>query len=180
MDQTAHTLHVLWKLSPPLSSIGGYEDPEESEGGRDGRRGGTVRKRHRTWVVGDGCMVMLLPPGKHTLIHISPPLGIPCGVLPFGVKGGSEGTSAARVRTEGLEWDLGEWFRVLAMRFALTRDCPPSSTFPDPSQPQSLGGYLSTSNHVVYPPAPDEGPRIANITVETDQPIYWSVALGSH
>jgi hypothetical protein len=48
------------------------------------------------------------------------------------------------------------------------------SLFPlaDPSQPQSMGGYLSTSNHVL-------GIDSSEVTLETDKPIYWSIEFGS-
>lgn len=155
LDQTAHTLHCLWKLSPPLQSQGGYEDPEADPGEK---RGGVLRKRLRTWVIGEGSLAVLLWPGVHDLVLPCPPLDVACGILPFGVTGGSGTGAAAKVRTKGLEWDL------------------------DPAQPQSLGGFLSTSNHVVYPASKsDDGGRIshriATVTIETDKPIYWSVEL---
>ncbi|CAO1622823.1 unnamed protein product [Sympodiomycopsis kandeliae] len=170
LDQTAHTLHVLWKLSPSLPSQGGYEDPDPVDEQVE-QRGGNLTKRNRTWVVGEGSLAFLLPAGRHTLRLPNRPLGKCCGILPFGVPGGTDSNnSAAKVRTEGLEWDL------------------------DPAQPQSIGGYLSTSNHVMYPAAElstsiptfglrgDDSPAtittaIAEVVVETDKPIYWSVEI---
>ncbi|PWN20320.1 hypothetical protein BCV69DRAFT_270750 [Microstroma glucosiphilum] len=120
MDQTAHTLHVLWKLCPSLTS---------------------------TWVVGDESLVYLVPAGVHKLRHPRPALGVCCGILPLGVEASGDKVGA-RVKTQGLEWDL------------------------DPSQPQSMGGYLSTSNHVL-------GAESSEVTLETDKPIYWSIEFAS-
>lgn len=152
LDQTAHTLHVLWKLSPGLASGGGYEDPDAEE-----KRGGQVLKREHTYVVGDGSLVFLLPPGKHRMRHLTPPLGPACGILPFGVQGNTRSHTAAtgaKVATRGLEWDV------------------------TPDMPQSLGGYLSTSNHVVGV-AGEERQDSSYRTVEltTDKPVYWSVEI---
>lgn len=153
LDQTAHTLHVLWKLTPGLSSGGGYEDPFAD----DNQRGGQLKKRKRAWVIGEGSLVCLLPEGSHTVKVTRPTLGKACGILPFGINagGGEEGDlneHAARVRTNGLEWNL------------------------DPAQPQSLGGYLSTSNHVLPLDLREDG----DVYVETDKPIYWSVEIPAY
>lgn len=147
LDQTAHTLHVLWKLCPGLAAGGGYEDPDAND--TENARGGNLRKRSRTYVLGDGSLVWLLPPGHHRLVHPRPVLGKACGILPFGVEAGSgnvSGSVGARVKTKGLQWDV------------------------EPDQPQSLGGYLSTSNYLPDGDSPE-------VILETDKAVYWSVEI---
>ncbi|EPQ30055.1 uncharacterized protein PFL1_02172 [Pseudozyma flocculosa PF-1] len=139
-DQSVHTLHVLWQLAPGAADLGGVEDPSETEAAASDGRGGKLRKRRRTYVVGDGSMAWLLSPGKHRLRMSRAVMGKTCGLLPLGV-----GNAGARISTKGLEWDLeGE---------------PPST----------LGGFLSTSNHLAHPDG--------EVEVETDQPVYWTVEL---
>ncbi|PWN47360.1 hypothetical protein IE53DRAFT_349337 [Violaceomyces palustris] len=63
LDQTAHTLHVLWQLCKGAQELGGIVEPVE-EGG-DGDGGGAtppnqVSKRSKTWAVGDGSLCWLL------------------------------------------------------------------------------------------------------------------------
>lgn len=59
LDQTAHTLHVLWQIAPDVIVGKGVEEPEGQS--KDGR-GGKLKKRKRSFVVGDGCLTWLLPP----------------------------------------------------------------------------------------------------------------------
>lgn len=161
LDQTAHTLHVLWKLTPGLAAAGGYEDPDLDIENASRKRGGQVEKRRRTYVVGDGSLVFLLPPGGHRLFHPRPILGEACGILPFGVQSnvGEDPSqrTGANVTTRGLEWDV------------------------TPDTPQSIGGYLSTSNHVVGIQDGQSSDVSTSLLVEvvTDEPIYWSVELTS-
>lgn len=157
-DQAAHTYHVLWKLCPALRTFGGYEDPHASDAG-EAARGGQVKKRERAWVLGDSSLVWLLPPcgsgsggvsaSTHELSLPGAVLGEACGILPYGVPGSGSGTGAdgAHVWTRGLEWDL------------------------DPAQPQCLGGFLSTSNHVVY--THGQG----RVLLRTDRPVFFSVEV---
>ncbi|CAO1632886.1 unnamed protein product [Parajaminaea phylloscopi] len=160
LDQTAHTLHVLWKLAPTLAATGGYEDPSLDAEDETRKRGGNVKKRQRSYVVGDGSLVFLLPPGQHRVNHPTPPLGEACGILPFGTEGNLGGddslTAGAKVSTRGLEWDV------------------------TPETPQSLGGYLSTSNHVFGDKSlskVESSPKSLVVDIATDKPIYWSVEL---
>ncbi|PWY98197.1 hypothetical protein BCV70DRAFT_201987 [Testicularia cyperi] len=134
LDQSIHTLHVLWQLAPGVVDLGGVEDP----GSKD-ERGGKLRKRRRTFAIGDGSVAWLLPAGKHKLRMAREVMGKTCGILPLSV-----GTEGARVSTKGLEWNLD-------------------------GQVTTLGGFLSTSNHVQ-----DEEGRVE---LETDQPVYWTVEL---
>ena len=81
-------------------------------------RGNRLRKRQRTFAIGDGSVAWLLPKGKHTLRMARQVMGKTCGILPLGV-----GTSGAKVSTKGLEWNLE-------------------------GESTTLGGFLSTSNHL--------------------------------
>ncbi|KAJ1022452.1 hypothetical protein NDA16_003441 [Ustilago loliicola] len=113
LDQSVHTLHVLWQLAPGTKDLGGVVDPEASNEG-----GNRLRKRHRTFAIGDGSVAWLLPKGKHLLKMARQVMGKTCGILPLGV--GDEG---AKVTTKGLEWNLE-------------------------GDSTTLGGFLSTSNHL--------------------------------
>ncbi|KAL4400332.1 thiamine diphosphokinase [Malassezia pachydermatis] len=95
LDQSAHTLHVLWQLSPGTLIDGMVVPPAEGDECKDGR----VRRRARTLVVSDGCITCLLDAGSHTLQHDRRVLGKSCGILPLGV-------ATAHVHTTGLEWNL--------------------------------------------------------------------------
>ena len=59
LDQSIHTLHVLWQLAPGTEDLGGVEDPGEAD--QKDKRGGKLRKRQRTFVIGDGSVAWLLP-----------------------------------------------------------------------------------------------------------------------
>ncbi|KAI3624057.1 hypothetical protein CBS14141_002485 [Malassezia furfur] len=100
LDQTMHTLHVLWQLAPnvPVGEI----IPEPEEPGKAPPRGSHLRKRARTLVVSENCVTCLLSAGEHDLRHNRKILGKSCGVLPLG-----SGPPGARVHTQGLEWNLG-------------------------------------------------------------------------
>jgi hypothetical protein len=87
--------------------VGGYEDPGVDATSEEGQRGGKLEKRSKTWVVGDESLVYLVPAGVHKLRHPRPALGVCCGILPLGVEA-SGNEVGARVKTQGLEWDLGE------------------------------------------------------------------------
>ncbi|PWN27926.1 thiamine pyrophosphokinase [Jaminaea rosea] len=180
LDQTVHTLHVLWQLAPGCDSHGGYEDPDEVEavgtgnGNEQGQRprGGRPEKRQHSYVVGDGSLVWLLAEGSHKLVLpvigpaapetsapgkrkrslTAPLLGKACGVLPLGVEGGAQSKGAARVSTKGLQWDLSA------------------------EDPQSIGGFLSTSNYLL-PPREDGEEGVSMVELTTDKPIYWSVEI---
>lgn len=92
LDQTIHTLHVLWQLCPGTAAEEGVRDPgeddaqlaqpqltapdsaapsPEDEGEEDETvaeaRGGRLRKRKRTWVVGEGSLCWLLAAVRTTL-----------------------------------------------------------------------------------------------------------------
>ncbi|SHO79658.1 Similar to S.cerevisiae protein THI80 (Thiamine pyrophosphokinase) [Malassezia sympodialis ATCC 42132] len=136
LDQTMHTLHVLWQLAPgvPVDDIITSHDTSTDEN-KDGR----LRKRPHTVVLSDTCATCLLGPGKHVLQHNRSIVGKSCGILPLGV-------SSACIQSEGLEWNLE-------------------------SQKSSLGGFLSTSNHL----APDN--LSGTVLIETDSPVYWTVEL---
>jgi len=144
LDQTLHTLHVLWQLAPgvPVDDIISTGD-NTTEENKDGR----LRKRTHTLVLSDTCATCLLGPGKHMLQHNRSILGKSCGILPLGV-------SSARIQSEGLEWNLG-MYKQLTLE----------------SQNSSLGGLLSTSNHL----APDN--LSGTVVIETDSPVYWTVEL---
>ena len=130
LDQTVHTLHVLWQLAPGIPISHRVTDPNDS-------RGGQLKKRSLTVSVSDSSVTVLLPEGHHRILHDRSLLGKTCGVLPLG--------TSACVSTAGLEWDLcGE----------LT----------------SLGGFLSTSNHLA--PGGD-----GTVEVHTNAPVYWTVEL---
>ncbi|WFD36740.1 ribonuclease Z [Malassezia cuniculi] len=130
LDQTAHTLHVLWQLAPDTPSEKSVTDPTDS-------RGGVLKKRAVTISVSENSVTLLLPKGEHTLVHNRQLLGKTCGILPLG--------SSAHVSTRGLEWNLN-------------------------GELSSLGGFLSTSNHL----APDGD---GTVCVQTDSPVYWTVEL---
>lgn len=66
-------------------------------------------------------------------------LGKTCGILPLGT-----GLHGAKVTTKGLEWDLS-------------------------GEASTLGGFLSTSNHLADP--------LGAVEVDTDEHIYWTVEL---
>ena len=144
LDQTMHTLHVLWQLAPgvPVDDIITSHDTSTDEN-KDGR----LRKRPHTVVLSDTCATCLLGPGKHVLQHNRSIVGKSCGILPLGV-------SSACIQSEGLEWNLG-------MYKSLTPE----------SQKSSLGGFLSTSNHL----APDN--LSGTVLIESDSPVYWTVEL---
>lgn len=123
LDQTMHTLHVLWLLAPGVVNPRGVEDPNETASAEE-QRGGKLKKRQRTWVVSDNSLAWVLPKvsraqtrarrhiwlncdamatqGKHELHLSHASLGKTCGLLPIGT--GAEGVS---ITTTGLEWDLG-------------------------------------------------------------------------
>lgn len=88
-----------------------------------------------------------LTQGTHTLRHDRGILGKACGLLPLGV-------AAARVHTEGFEWNLRT----------------PTAAHTD-GNVSTLGGFMSTSNHF----APDNKHGV--VTVSTDAPLYWTVEL---
>lgn len=99
LDQTVHTLHVLWQLAPGVqveSSI-----PEPHEQGTEPPRGSTLKKRARTLVVSEDSVTCLISPGQHRLVHDRKILGKCCGILPLGVS-----SQEAHVHTSGLEWNL--------------------------------------------------------------------------
>ncbi|PWN48047.1 hypothetical protein IE53DRAFT_370951, partial [Violaceomyces palustris] len=91
--------------------------------------------------------------GHHRLRLSRKVLGKTCGLLPLG--SGSEGL---RVMTKGLEWDL------------------------DGSIESTLGGFLSTSNHLVPASGVEEGTNPDEM-VEVEvwnrgpEPLYWTVEL---
>lgn len=60
LDQTVHTLHVLWQLSPGIEARRGVEDPNAG-GDESDSRGGRIRKRARTWVVSENSVAWVLP-----------------------------------------------------------------------------------------------------------------------
>lgn len=103
LDQTLHTLHVLWQLAPgvPLDHIvtSGADATDED-------KDGSLRKRNHTIILSDTCATCLLGPGKHVLQHNRKILGKSCGILPLGV-------SSAHIRSEGLEWNLGMYKRLI-------------------------------------------------------------------
>nr|CDI54219.1 thiamin pyrophosphokinase [Melanopsichium pennsylvanicum 4] len=134
LDQSVHTLHVLWQLAPGTEDLGSVTDPENPD-----ERGNRLRKRQRTFAIGEGSVAWLLPKGKHTLKMSRQVMGKSCGILPLGV-----GNSGAKVTTKGLEWNL-EGDRT------------------------TLGGFLSTSNHVYD--------KEGVVEVENDEPVYWTVEL---
>lgn len=113
LDQSVHTLHVLWQLAPGTEDLGSVFDPDTPHD-----RGNKLRKRQRTFAVGDGSVAWLLPKGKHTLRMAREVMGKTCGILPLGV-----GNAGAKVSTKGLEWNLD-------------------------GESTTLGGFLSTSNHL--------------------------------
>ncbi|SJX63688.1 related to Ribonuclease Z / related to thiamin pyrophosphokinase 1 [Sporisorium reilianum f. sp. reilianum] len=113
LDQSVHTLHVLWQLAPGTPDLGSVMDPEGKS-----ERGNRLRKRQRTFAIGDGSVAWLLPQGKHVLHMSRRVMGKTCGILPLGV-----GSSGAKVSTKGLEWNLN-------------------------GDSTTLGGFLSTSNHL--------------------------------
>lgn len=91
LDQTVHTLHVMWQLAPDTASERRVADPDDP-------RGGSLRKRAPTVALSDNSVTLLLTAGEHTLLHDRRVLGKTCGILPLG--------SSAHVATRGLEWDL--------------------------------------------------------------------------
>lgn len=113
LDQSVHTLHVLWQLAPGTEDLGSVMDPDNPND-----RGNKLKKRQRTFAIGDGSVAWLLPKGKHVLTMARKVMGKTCGILPLGV-----GNSGAKVSTKGLEWNLE-------------------------GDSTTLGGFLSTSNHL--------------------------------
>lgn len=113
LDQSVHTLHVLWQLAPGVEELGSVIDPDSTN-----ERGNRLKKRQRTFAIGDGSVAWLLPKGKHVLKMSRRVMGKTCGILPLGV-----GNSGAKVSTKGLEWNLE-------------------------GDSTTLGGFLSTSNHL--------------------------------
>ena len=138
LDQTVHTLHVLWQLAPHTPSDRGVPDPNDP-------RGGQLKKRSLTVSVSDNSVTVLLPAGDNRILHDRGMLGKTCGILPLG--------TSVHVSTAGLEWNLGA---SLLTDGALT----------------SLGGFLSTSNHLA--PGGD-----GTVELRTDAPVYWTVELKS-
>ncbi|KAK0546968.1 hypothetical protein OC846_005048 [Tilletia horrida] len=114
-DQTVHTLHVLWTLGAPLP-----HPSAESAWEKDRDEDARLKRRKKTWVVGEQCLVWILPPGRHRIQARTPPLGPTCGILPLA---SSEG---AKVTTRGLRWDI------------------------DASMPTSLPDFVSTSNQIPF------------------------------
>lgn len=128
------------------------------------------------------------PQGTHLLKHNRAILGKTCGVLPFGIGGyptsAGETLTGPKVRTRGLEWDLGkcrfvypcssdaEDFDFIGMNPHFRMTHFPGSFFrftsTDGQTPSAIGGLLSTSNHLI-----GDG----TVEVETDLPVYWSVEL---
>ncbi|WFD32508.1 ribonuclease Z [Malassezia sp. CBS 17886] len=98
VDQTVHTLHVLWQLAPGVPETPGVEYPDE---GHADARAGRLAKRAHAVVVSDESVTCLLPAGTHELRHNRAVLGKSCGLLPLGT-----GPPGARISTEGLEWNL--------------------------------------------------------------------------
>lgn len=96
LDQSVHTLHVLWQLAPGTDDLGSVIDPDNPND-----RGNRLKKRQRTFVISDGSVAWLLSKGKHTLRMARQVMGKTCGILPLGV-----GNSGAKVSTKGLEWNL--------------------------------------------------------------------------
>ncbi|GAC93860.1 hypothetical protein PHSY_001427 [Pseudozyma hubeiensis SY62] len=96
LDQSVHTLHVLWQLAPGTEELGSVTDPDGVN-----ERGNRLNKRQRTFAIGDGSVAWLLPKGKHNLKMSRHVMGKTCGILPLGV-----GNSGATVSTKGLEWNL--------------------------------------------------------------------------
>jgi thiamine pyrophosphokinase len=60
LDQTMHTLHVLWLLAPGVVNPRGVEDPDEAASTEE-QRGGKLKKRNRTWVVSENSLAWVLP-----------------------------------------------------------------------------------------------------------------------
>ncbi|TKY84521.1 hypothetical protein EX895_006423 [Sporisorium graminicola] len=96
LDQSVHTLHVLWQLAPGTPELSSVMDPEGTN-----QRGNRLKKRQCTFAIGDGSVAWLLPQGKHVLHMSRQVMGKTCGILPLGV-----GNSGAKVSTKGLEWNL--------------------------------------------------------------------------
>lgn len=104
--------------------------------------------RAHAYVLSGESLAWVLDEGSHR-IHIDhSTMGQTCGILPVGV-------SRAHVRTNGLEWNLGE--RIAAA----------SLTGADWST--SFDGEVSTSNHLL--------PSQPVVSVETDRPILWCVEV---
>lgn len=99
LDQSVHSLHVLWQLAPTVPVETLVTEPQEE--GKPPPRGSVLEKRERTVIVADGCVTCLLPQGEHVLWHDRSVFGISCGILPLGT-----GASGVHVHTSGLEWDL--------------------------------------------------------------------------
>ncbi|KAN0060819.1 hypothetical protein ACQY0O_007478 [Thecaphora frezii] len=137
LDQSVHTLHVLWQLAQGAADLGGVEDPDQGDAAD--QCGGKLKKRRRTFVIGDGSVAWLLTAGQHRLRMSRAVMGKTCGILPLG-----SGHDGARVTTKGLEWNLT-------------------------GEQTTLGGFLSTSNHL----ADAEGA----VELETDGAVYWTVEL---
>ncbi|WFD00320.1 ribonuclease Z [Malassezia yamatoensis] len=99
LDQTMHTLHVLWQLAPGVQT--GTLITESYPAGEEPPRGSTLQKRAKTLVVSDNCVTCLLCAGSHRVENDRNLLGPSCGILPLGA-----GPSGVHVETQGLEWNL--------------------------------------------------------------------------
>ncbi|WFD40892.1 ribonuclease Z [Malassezia japonica] len=99
LDQTMHTLHVLWQLAPGAKVETMIMEPGEE--GKPQPRGSTLHKRARTIVVSDESITCIIPPGETYMYVDRNVLGKTCGVLPLG-----SGPSGAHIYTKGLEWNL--------------------------------------------------------------------------
>jgi hypothetical protein len=109
LDQSVHTLNVLWQLAPNIPWKL-KEFPSAEDGGPE-PDDGVFRKRPNVYVVSDGGVTCIIGPvrwarvhsltqGEQVIQHDRSFLGKTCGILPLG-------TGPAHVYTEGLEWNLG-------------------------------------------------------------------------
>lgn len=64
LDQTMHTLHVLWQLAPGAKVETMIMEPGEE--GKPQPRGSTLHKRARTIVVSDESITCIIPPVRAT------------------------------------------------------------------------------------------------------------------
>lgn len=93
LDQSMHTLHVLWQLAPE-PNVHMTHTPLDQHGPDC-----QLRKRPEAVLVAGSCVTCLLTPGTHELWNDRRILGKTCGLLPLGV-------ASAHVHTEGLQWNL--------------------------------------------------------------------------
>eukprot|EP00920_Eleutheroschizon_duboscqi_P011359 GHVT01026860.1.p1 GENE.GHVT01026860.1~~GHVT01026860.1.p1 ORF type:complete len:135 (+),score=5.07 GHVT01026860.1:102-506(+) len=82
LEQSVHTLNVLWQLAPNIPWKL-KEFPSAEDGGPE-PDDGVFRKRPNVYVVSDGGVTCIIEPGEQVIQHDRSFLGKTCGILPLG------------------------------------------------------------------------------------------------